>query len=541
MDSGQPGGSRKGIRTWVVRTPARTYVIDLWERLNKPDAPRARTHRAVMFFVHFATYWVLVSAAMLFDPFSTGTITDRHSQDLMNRVLGAYYPDVITPLSTAGQSVEDVQSAVVLIDEATLAQMTPEGQRKWPARPSLHATFLQAILTYKPRAVMVDLLFVDALQGKTGAFERALRRYDEAGVPLVFAGTSGPREVAAPASAPSSALLAERLKAPPPLPVTAQLWAAIEEAEALHVASAQVATDDDGSLRHYAMRSSVLGVGETATAAAKLFELVAGRPPEPAAGKMTIFWSLNTDPVNRLWMDCREISTALPQRMLQAVLQPEDLRQNCPATATVPALELLIPSPDGDIDAKRMIEGNVVFYGTDIAGEDIFTTPVNRGLPGVYVHAMALDNLLRFGGGYLRDEIEVAGFSLSEDQVSLLLGAPLVALLVAAYLNVLAPFLEKGGWWRTMLVRGGLVVAAAVTSLTLAVVLLVQFRLAPINWIGLPLFGLPVMALADNHPLKKQWDNCLKWGNWCRTRVFTRTATAEAEATTENKGDRNDD
>lgn len=57
------------------------------------------------------------------------------------------------------------------------------------------------------------------------------------------------------------------------------------------------------------------------------------------------------------------------------------------------------PNGEGTVDLPRdLIEDRVVFVGTDLEiYSDRVDAPVHGTLPGVYLHAMAFDNLLRFG------------------------------------------------------------------------------------------------------------------------------------------------
>lgn len=490
------GEPRKPIKSWVHKTPGRTLVIEVWERLTEPRQPTVKVSRVALFFASLLIYWVLTVVAIAFDPFGASSVTSRHSQDVLNLVLGSRYPQIYERLELMKDGASRSQIAVVLINETTLEKITPKGERKWPAKPSQHAKMLEAIFAYKPKAVMVDMLFVDAFVGKTGAFERAIRKYDAAQVPLLFAGVTGPKEIEKPlnSSMPMPAVLAEQLSEPDLLPVTKALWVLAEELENVHVTSAFVERDEDGGLRRYPLQGSLRGIGSTGTAAAQLYALETGEQPQPPEGWMSLLWSLNVDDVNRRWMNCKDITDSIPLRALRAFWSPKTLRQDCPSTATVPAVELLIPSSARDGDAKRMIEGNIVFYGAHVDGSDTYVTPTNPSLPGIYIHAMALDNLLRMDGRYLQTEAPFGPLRLDSDGVSLLIGAPIIALIAAVYLTLVAPIATRGILWRALVVRVFMPFVLVIASLPFAWMLL-SLRLAPLDWVGLSLFGLPVILL----------------------------------------------
>lgn len=57
-------------------------------------------------------------------------------------------------------------------------------------------------------------------------------------------------------------------------------------------------------------------------------------------------------------------------------------------------------------------ENKIIFVGADVIGlDDIRISPVQGGVPGVFWHAMAADNLLSFGPEYLRESPYVGGSS----------------------------------------------------------------------------------------------------------------------------------
>jgi CHASE2 domain-containing protein len=56
-----------------------------------------------------------------------------------------------------------------------------------------------------------------------------------------------------------------------------------------------------------------------------------------------------------------------------------------------------------DPDVERVIRGKAVFYGASFdASGDRVVSPTYHDLPGVYLHAMAYDNVVSLGGSYKR-------------------------------------------------------------------------------------------------------------------------------------------
>ena len=62
-------------------------------------------------------------------------------------------------------------------------------QMPWPWNYGAHARALDALLAYKPKAVVVDFLFVDSRPDDTlSELVDEIARYKKAGVPLYFEG-----------------------------------------------------------------------------------------------------------------------------------------------------------------------------------------------------------------------------------------------------------------------------------------------------------------------------------------------------------------
>jgi hypothetical protein len=80
----------------------------------------------------------------------------------------------------------------------------------------------------------------------------------------------------------------------------------------------------------------------------------------------------------------------------------EAQRRGCAYTTTVFAHEL---TDLFDGSGAPLLKDKIVLLGASVPGiPDYVDTPVNGKLPGVYLHAMALDNLMKYGSGYPRAE-----------------------------------------------------------------------------------------------------------------------------------------
>ncbi len=157
-------------------------------------------------------------------------------------------------------------------------------------------------------------------------------------------------------------------------------------------------TADSGVLTYFHGRQS--NQGFIATPA---FALSKPSGIDPAlASNMEIIWAKGIAPLNNQWMNCaRKTGGELLSALLTNSPQAEKLL--CPYHRTISANHLL--NSIGDRDVENAITGKTVFYGAGFRFTgDRIESPVYGEMPGVYLHAMAYDNLLTFGRNYKRAE-----------------------------------------------------------------------------------------------------------------------------------------
>jgi hypothetical protein len=145
-------------------------------------------------------------------------------------------------------------------------------------------------------------------------------------------------------------------------------------------------------------------------------------------GAIRVFWSdLPDESWNDRWLDCRR-KPPFPAWIFQD--RGSDFRENCPSTATIPAGLLLEPTEESDTAIEGILAGSVVFYGAFYYGAaDAMNTPLHNDLPGVYLHAAALDNLITLGPEAVRHKeriIPLLGVSLPDFLMLAVIGALLV-------------------------------------------------------------------------------------------------------------------
>jgi CHASE2 domain-containing sensor protein len=257
---------------------------------------------------------------------------------------------------------------VVLFREENLGHLGVQ----YPVPYGVHAEVLSALASYRPRAVFVDFAFIDAREDAR-ALADAL-----CGLGRPQDGPPIPVFVAAPAGAAVQKTL---------LGCAQEAGAEMHEPEGV------------SGVLTYATRLAPQGPPMAAFALAATNAAIGLDTPRPE-GSLEIIWGKGVAPLNRKWMKCEEPS--LPAGIAAMLKQgPLALKLACPYTRTITVGHLLNFSADRDIeDALR---GRTVLYGAGfrLTGDQV-DSPVYAQLPGVYLHAMAYDNLATFGNAYKR-------------------------------------------------------------------------------------------------------------------------------------------
>jgi CHASE2 domain-containing sensor protein len=404
-----------------------------------------------------------------FDLLGATDLTERYSQDIVNQVFASHYP-------TAAQ---DKLSAVLITDEALEFL-----EESWPASYGFHAQVLTTLLAQRPRAVMIDLLFRDRRRDDTlPQLERALQRYQAAQIPVYVAAGSAKANAVRPEIA--------AYVVPVPVPKQADRYDRAHREYPL-VLPAYGDSVETAALRIYTDLES-----KGSRTAAEL-EQEFGRP-------MQILWGAVPPARQNEWIACNppppNARTAAWRRVFGG---PDSVQTNCYYAPTLIVDHLFTQSSDPRIE--ELIRNRVVFYGASLLGIDDFVyPPTHTRLPGVFMHAMALDNLWTFGSGYMRRP--EPGSQLSRWQ-SLL--EAIVLGFYGAVLGLRDGVREKlrmrAGRTRSI-VDSDVGVVALLTIVSLGIGLTVSLlisqwafealRLAPINWVGCLAAAVAVMLAKD--------------------------------------------
>ncbi len=379
----------------------RGLLAAIWSRIGKPD----RGHMAAS-ALRVPYWWVaalmiaFASWQIMLNPFGFESTTQRYTQDISNLLItGPYlYPD------TGRDKI-----SVALIEEPTLHTL----HMGWPWNYGVHARALDALLALHPRAVVVDLLFVDQRKDDTLAdLADEVQRYRKAGVPLYFAGAT---DVPVGTSPLRRELIAAGAKVVDPTTLI-----------------------DQGMTRQYPIAGFCFD-SKHPTAVCPSLALTVYRdifPKQPSTlhkGKIEIVWGMKTNPAYTRWIGgagpvpC-SIEMPLLRRMWLAFFDPSAVRARCPYTSYFPVEKLIMGDDDKDVAA--MTKNRIVFYGAGLEGvQDKSFTPVNGLIPSVFVHAMALDNLITFHGQPERDVATIGAFTLGNEPAQVLAIIPVILIL----------------------------------------------------------------------------------------------------------------
>jgi CHASE2 domain len=382
------------------------------ERARHPDRQRmtALRSRVPLWFV-FLVLLSIASSQIEHNLFGFSDLIQRYAQDVSNLlVTGPYF------YGTAGR--DSISAAV--IDEDTLQTL----KIPWPWDYGSHARVLDALLQYHPKAVVVDFLFVDSRPDPTlPQLIEEIGRYQSEHVPIYFEGGS---RLPYGEAALRPELAATGVKVlDPTLPVYG------------------------GIARQYNFTGQCFGGSHPhhlpcLSLALQVFkDLYPQYPLAPLHGKMELVWGTRGAPQNAQWMtatdssgvrkSCR-LDIAPVHRVYLALFDIAAVQNPCPYNAEIPVVSLMEGSDDPDLVA--LARNRVVFYGGALQGaQDEVSTPVNGLLPGVFVHAMALDNLITYKGRPKQNVITVWGRTLASNPAQIVAIMPVI--LVLSLLHIL--------------------------------------------------------------------------------------------------------
>jgi CHASE2 domain-containing sensor protein len=299
------------------------------------------------------------------------------SQAIVNAIVSHVYP-------STGQD----DTAVVLFREENLAQL----DASYPVPYERHADVLEALATYQPAAVFIDFAFMDPRPtddvkrlGRAICHLRDSRLREKKTVAVFLAAPP-------PTERPS----------PRPAGIAADLLACATPVSA----EMDVERGVSGVITYAACRGEGCKGDAMPSAAFAMYHARQPSGPRALTGPhdaeaMEVIWANGYSDLNEKWMNCRR-PLAVHDFLLMLRDNPLANKRRCPYTHTVSVAHVLGP-PDADV--KRIVADKAVFYGASfvMAGDRVIS-PVYDDLPGVYLHAMAYDNLRSYARDYKRAE-----------------------------------------------------------------------------------------------------------------------------------------
>lgn len=281
------------------------------------------------------------------------------------------------------------QVRVLLIDDAALAAA---GQ-SWPAQYAYSARVLRAVSQYQPKAVFVDIAYTATRpDASLPALTAQLCAMKQQGIPVFLAATRN-SEHAFTLRPELEALAGECF----------DKVAVKYSPDAIDRLAWTYNLDLDAEEGKPAVRSAALALAAAAGVHAEAEEhplalTWGGTPAAHGVG-----WVVGSE--GRTASYCRSFHGSeelLPPGIFKR-LYADAAKPVCVFHDTLHADELVATSDAAEQRLRRELQGKLVLIGTALSdSNDLVLSPLHDRIPGVYLHAMATDNLLVYGDAYPR-------------------------------------------------------------------------------------------------------------------------------------------
>ncbi len=371
----------------------------------------------------------------ILDPIDVASNSARLSAELFYRVVSAAY-EAPTALEDAGSNdpLDDKTNiAVIVINDETLRRKDVP----WPPPFSVHAEVIEKVLLYNPKALFIDFGFFDARDKEERGKEELERfiavlrdRYKQKLTPearkACDSGILKSKECEGavwrvPVFLAGAPRPLGRRKAPYQLGVIPQLQDTVTG-----TVSTRYSTEHELPYNSYPLYDCFTGEPSAALAMYAVgyddleawgLDLTAcPRDAERKGGpnELSVYWASWGDAgSSRGSYECKTLPASWPGRAVQVVwnwglglfqydISWREQFQACPPHRSYAAHDFLV---DESTELAEFMDDRYVFYGGNFAmADDLITPPTHEPVPGVFLHAMALDNLIRRGEKYIRIE-----------------------------------------------------------------------------------------------------------------------------------------
>ncbi|GEQ98936.1 hypothetical protein JCM17844_25730 [Iodidimonas gelatinilytica] len=362
---------------------------------------------------------------MALDPLGLVSAADHFSQDAFSKLTGPFH----------SQDAVD-RITVVLIDDADIPIWPGESPDNWPISHADHLCLLRLILSYEPQSVFADILLAGEREDEgTGPLISFLSAYAQ--------GTSLPDDALCGTDVPAFEMRPPILFAdiPPILDAMGNaetgrvhsrergLRADIAKSgvERVMVKWAgygnlypfQVPDGTGGKIMTPAVRMWQASLEDERLAADLVQAIETGNDTSGLGQPLELMWNARPYPGAPVPQNMHRCPFGTPSvvgrffEMLGLLAKgifhssapgtKWDIPQICQTFDTVHASELVRQDLVAPEQLSQRLKGRHVLIGANVSSyPDLIESPVSGLVPGVYLHATALDNLLLYGADYMR-------------------------------------------------------------------------------------------------------------------------------------------
>lgn len=363
-------------------------------------------------------HWLVLFAGyvlVLVDPFGIGSTTSKAISDAFDRMVSPFYSASLDVKGTDSADLVDV----ILIDDASIRTLSDEANgylraNDWPLAYSDYGVLIDALRRRGYGTVILDITFYRA-RSTDDSFDSLVARLthfrDSAGMSVILSAGANPKEIEESMLPLVEASTLQGLTG----------WSGHGDTyplEKVFPGSDRVPTLAAAGYHAYCQKTRWPGCDELSKAEEALFV------PEPAG--MHLNWGL---PATRMApsLNCLPPKPETPAErdpepetdpalhMLWDVVRknlfgPETIDekspQSCPPVPTATLSDVLCSGPECKSDFFKDVAsggGRIAMVGVSLpSARDLFDPPIPGRLPGVYLHAEALRNLLLHGADYFK-------------------------------------------------------------------------------------------------------------------------------------------